>query len=240
MSRIARVVVPGIPHHITQRGNSRQDVFHCDEDRRLYLKLYTEYAKRFSLATWGWCLMDNHVHLVGVPERQESLARTLGRAHADYSRYYNLRYGKSGHRWEARFFSCPLEGQHSWAALRYVERNPVEAGMVRDAADWRWSSARAHATGQDPDGFLTMASWSSEFGCNQWRWELGMAPEDDVWARQFREATSRGRPLGSTEFVERLEQESGRMLRPQKVGRPPKKLLETASTDLPLLAEIGY
>ena len=223
MPRIARVVAPGFPHHITQRGNGRQDVFRCDEDRRLYLQLYLEFAARFRLVTWGFCLMSNHVHLLGVPEREESLAKTLGRTHSAYARYFNLRYGKCGHLWEARYFSCPLEGDHVWAALRYVERNPVQAGMVREAGAWRWSSARAHIAGLDPDGFLTMGPWREVYDCETWREQLGGQPRDEVSQRELRGATLCGRPLGSKEFVERLEREMGRRLTPRAPGRPRKE-----------------
>jgi putative transposase len=172
MPRIARVVLPGIPHHLTQRGNGHRDVFRGDEDRRLYLDLYRKYSARYQVRTWGYCLVSNHVHLVAVPEREDSLAKALGRTHADYARYFNVRHGGSGHLWESRFFSCPLEGDHVWAALRYVERNPVQGGMVREAGHGRWSSTRAHILGADPDGFLAMDAWRDVF----WTRRLAQRP----------------------------------------------------------------
>ena len=235
MSRIARVVVPGIPHHITQRGNSRQNVFRCDTDRRVYLDLYREYSARFRLATWGYCLMDNHIHLLAVPERQTSLAKTLGRLQSDYARYFNVRYGKCGHLWEARYFSCPIDDDRVWTALRYIERNPVQAGMIDDAVDWRWSSARAHAIGEDPERFLSMAAWRDIYHPSDWQVELGAAMLDAPAIRELRDATLRGRPFGSTEFVERLERELDRALFAKPVGRPRKR----QDSAVPEQVEIG-
>jgi len=222
MSRIARVVVPGLPHHITQRGNGRQDVFRCDEDRQLYLELFLEYSERYRLDTWGFCLMTNHVHLLAVPERPNSLAKAIGRAHADYSRFFNVRYGRSGHLLEARYFSCPVEGPQIWAALRYIERNPVDAGIVGEPQDWRWSSARAHLSLAQPDGFLSMTAWRQSFDSESWRAELARGHDEDA-ARGLREASMRGRPLGSREFAERIGRRLGRTVVPRPVGRPRKK-----------------
>jgi putative transposase len=133
MSRIARIVQPGIAFHITQHGNARQQVFFDDTDRLLYLDLLRENAARFVLNVWAYCLMPNHIHLVAVLLRPTSLARTLGRTHADYARHFNLRQQACGHVWQARFFSCPLDSWHLWHAMAYVERNPVRARIVADA-----------------------------------------------------------------------------------------------------------
>jgi REP element-mobilizing transposase RayT len=144
MSRVARIVVPGYPHHVTQRGNRRADVFETDDDRHAYLRFLKKYGERHGLDIWAYCLMTNHIHLVAVPEREESLARALRDAHTVYAMRFNTRTQMSGHVWQGRFYSCVLDESHLWAAVRYVERNPVRAGMVDRAEDHPWSSARAH------------------------------------------------------------------------------------------------
>jgi putative transposase len=181
--------------------------------------------------------MDNHVHLLALPERTESLSKALGRAHSEYARYFNIRYGKCGHLWEARYFSCPLGGSHIWAALRYVERNPVQAGMVREPHDWRWSSARAHIAGEDPGGFLAMDSWREMYDGETWQMELAPRPQDEVARLQLRAATMRGRPLGSKAFVDRLEHDLGRRLTARRAGRPAKKVAENPAVGVQM--EIG-
>ncbi len=133
MARFARVVAVGPPHHVTQRGNNRQVVFQSDQDRALYLKLLREQSARRRLSIWGYCLMDNHVHLIAAPLSEESLARALRQTHADYARYANVKRGAVGHFWQNRYFSCPMEDGHCWTALAYVERNPVRAGKVQEA-----------------------------------------------------------------------------------------------------------
>ena len=133
---MARAVAVGMAHHITQRGNYRQTVFFDDGDRQLYLAVLQENASRYRLRLLGFCLMSNHVHLIAVPEREDSLACALGRTHADYARWLHIRQRQTGHLWQNRFYSCPLDHAHCWAAMRYVERNPVRAGMVETA--WQW------------------------------------------------------------------------------------------------------
>ncbi|MBI2685202.1 MAG: transposase [Acidobacteria bacterium] len=144
MPRIARIVVPGIPHHITQRGNNRRQVFFTDRDYSLYFRLLREYAQRFELSIWGYCLMPNHIHLIAVPHLPDSLSRTLGRTHADFARIANIQNDTTGHFWQARYYSCPMDDSHTWSALAYVERNPIRAGLTTTAASYIWSSAKAH------------------------------------------------------------------------------------------------
>jgi putative transposase len=152
MSRMARVVLPGCWHHVTQRGNLRQAVFFEASDRQFYLELLRQNCLRFRVAIAGYCLMGNHVHLLAIPSRENGLAHALGRTHNDYARWLNLRRFHSGHLWQNRYYSCPLDEAHGWEALRYVELNPVRAGLVTCAADWPWSSARAHVSGTDTGG----------------------------------------------------------------------------------------
>ena len=141
MPRTARVVIPGCVHHVTQRGNNRQDVFFVDADRQMFLQYLREAAERFALRVEGYCLMTNHIHLVVTPQREDSLAGALKRVNQLYAQYVNRLHGRSGHLWQNRFFSCPLDREHLWRALVYVERNPVRARLCRKAWQWQWSSA---------------------------------------------------------------------------------------------------
>ncbi len=144
MPRVARVVIPGCPHHVTQRGNNRGDVFFVDDDRQAYLEMLQEQGERFGLEVQGYCLMTNHVHVIATPEHEDSLAKAIGHTHWLYTRYVNSLHGRSGHLWQNRFYSCTLGDEHFWTAMAYVERNPVRTKLVRRAWRWPWSSAAAH------------------------------------------------------------------------------------------------
>ncbi|TAN56117.1 MAG: transposase, partial [Rhodospirillales bacterium] len=144
MARLARVVAPGLPHHVTQRGNRRQPTFFDEGDYRLYLDLLADNAQRFGLQVWAYCLMPNHVHLIAVPEAQDSLTRALAETHRRYTRDINRRKGWKGFLWQGRFASFVLDEPHLLAAARYVETNPVRARLVEQPEDWAFSSARAH------------------------------------------------------------------------------------------------
>jgi putative transposase len=229
MPRLGRAVAVGLPHHLTQRGNNRQDVFFTADDRRLYLGLLAANAARFRLRLWGWCLMTNHVHLVAVPETPEALAAAVGRTHFEYARAINRLHGRSGHLWQGRFFSCALDGEHARAALVYVERNPVRARLARRAWAWPWSSAAAHVGdgGAEADGPLAADdSPAARLGPAAWR-ELLVRPEDAALTAQLRGSTRTGRPLGTDSFVSKLEAFLGRRLRALPSGRPRKTARET-------------
>lgn len=220
MARFARVVIEDVPHHVTQRGNARQAVFSSDEDRVTYLALLRLYSGLHGLALLGYCLMSNHVHLIAVPRSSQALARALKHAHGRYAVYWNARQFSTGHVWQGRFYSCPLDDSHLWAALRYVELNPVRAGMVERAETWEWSSAGAHCDTGEPDPMLEMERWRKRWTGVEWRDFL--AAQSTGEARALRESTHTGRPLGSAEFVARLEKLTLRPLAPQKGGRPKK------------------
>jgi len=214
---------------VTQRGNNRQDVFSVAGDREVFLQYLREAAERFALRVEGYCLMTNHIHLLVTPQREDSLAEALKRANQGYAQYVNRLHGRSGHLWQDRFFSCPLDQEHLWRVLAYVERNPVRARLCRKAWLWAWSSAAAHCGGQDPSGLLDMAAWRQEMSPARWRRTLER-PDDDRLVASLRLSTSRGRPLGSDRFVAKLETLLGRRLRPLPPGRPPKpKNKRTAS-----------
>jgi putative transposase len=193
--------MPGVPHHITQRGTDRQTVFFARRDRRVYLELLREQARGTDLRILAYCLMRNHIHLIAVPGQEDSLAIGLRRAHGRYAQYLNARRGRTGHLWQNRFFSCPLEGAHLSAALRYVERNPVRAMLVSSPEDYVWSSAPAHLMGKDPTGLLDMRFWEQSGGLPYWM-QLIHSDEDESARRDLRKATYAGRPLGSVGFVE--------------------------------------
>ena len=211
------------PHHVTQRGAGRQTVLFTDRDRAVYLDAFFDYATRYSLRVWGYCLMSNHVHFVVVPERERSLARVFGLTHSDYARYGNLVRRSCGHFWQARFFSCALDERHAWKALSYVERNPVRAGMVERAEDYPWSTAAAHCLEDPLDGRLDLREWQGLFSGERWREALRIGVEEEALEERIREATRRGCPLGSAAFVERIGRALGRDLRPRPPGRPPKQ-----------------
>ena len=218
MARLARVVAPGIPHHVTQRGNRRQPVFFEPADYALYLGLLRTQAQRWGLQLWAYCLMTNHVHLIVVPAREDSLARGLGEAHKRYTRAINFRQGWRGYLWQGRFASVPLDMTHLVAAIRYVERNPVAAGLVAEATAYPWSSARAHVLGT-PDPLLSPCFLSADIP--DWRAFLA-DPEDEASRRQLEQSLQTGRPLGDPRFVTQLEQQLGRRLQKQRPGRKPR------------------
>lgn len=223
MTRIARVVVPGVAHHITQRGNNRQDVFFTDDDRRLYLGLLKEESHRHGLKIIAYCLMTNHVHLVVVPKTAGSLAQALGRTHWRYTRAINRLHRRSGHLWQNRFFSCALDGEHLLHGVRYAERNPVRARRVRLAWRYRWSSAAVHAgEADDHAGILDLTDWRQMYSPAQWR-KILQHEGDDLMTTRIRNSLRTGRPLASDHWIARLEHRINRRLRALPVGRPHKE-----------------
>jgi len=131
MARLARVVAVGVAHHVTQRGNRRQQVFFNDQDYAAYCALLAEGCRAAAVAVWSYCLMPNHVHLILVPSDERGLRAALAEAHRRYSRRVNFREGWRGYLWQGRFASVPMDGAHTLAAARYVELNPVRAGLAR-------------------------------------------------------------------------------------------------------------
>ena len=230
MSRRSRVVIPGFPHHVTQRGNNRRDVFFLNADREIYLKLLRKYCSEHSVGIVGYCVMTNHVHLIVTPLREDSLAKALGRTHNDYSRWLNVSRSESGHVWQSRFYSCPLERHHLWAALAYAERNPVRAGMVAAAEEWPWSSAAAHLQSPACAGeWLQMEIWKKNWSPETWRVALTQGLNEASFQARLAEATRTGRPLGDEGFVELCERQCGTFLRPQKRGPKAKSNVEDAA-----------
>jgi putative transposase len=148
MPHVARKVVPGLPHHVTQRGNRRQLVFFNEGDYVLYRHLMAEHRLLENVSLWAYCLMPNHIHLILTPETETALSSAVGQAHRRYTTAINRREGWTGNLWQGRYGSAPLVDDAAvLAAARYIERNPVEAGLVKRPEDWIWSSARAHLSG---------------------------------------------------------------------------------------------
>jgi len=218
MPRTARVVVPGMPHHITQRGSRRFDVFRDEADRLEYLTLFAESCREFLLRIVAYCLMTNHVHYVAIPERPDSIRRVFHRVHGTHAHRFNIKYGFVGHLWQERPFSCVLDEAHLYNAVRYVEQNPVRAGMVAKPSDYRWSSARAHCSSEadpllnDHSELLKITNWTA------WL-ETQENPETN---QLLRDCTSTGRPCGSEDFVRHVEQTAHRDFTRKKPGPKPK------------------
>ena len=219
MARMARIVIPNIPHHITQRGNRSQKVFFSGKDKTAYLNLLHKHAQDAGLTFWAYCLMDNHVHLIAVPEKEDSLAKGIGDTHKYYTRMVNFRENWRGYLWQGRFSSFPLDEKYLYAAIRYVERNPVRAGIVKRPEDYEFSSAKAHVY-KTNDLLL-----SDNFVIEEIKdWKEYLAEDDkDQDVKLFKKHTRVGRPLGQEGFIEKLEKMTGRTLKPQKAGRKKKK-----------------
>jgi putative transposase len=218
MSRLARVVVPGYPHHITQRGNRRQQTFFCDEDYQAYIALMSEWCSKMCVAIWFYCLMPNHVHLIAVPESEDGLRRAIGEAHRRYTRRINFREGWRGHLWQGRFSSFVMDNKYLMTAVRYVSMNPVKSGLVKRPEQYHWSSTAAYLYGKkDP---LVNVSGLNE-RVDNWA-QFFSQPVDSMVAEKMRKHEQTGRPLGSENFVMKLEKILDRMLMPKKAGRKPK------------------
>jgi putative transposase len=215
MARFARVVIPGCPHHLIQRGNRRLRVFFSDEDKAFYLTLLKRQIEKHGISIWAFCLMDNHVHIIAVPGAKDSFARGIGEAHRKYTSVINTREDWKGYLWQGRFITYPLDEGHLFAAVRYVERNPVRAGLATVAESYEWSSARAHVR---EEAHPLLSSFPMEKAIPNWSTYLGQndSPED---VKKFVQHEHTGRPLGSEDFVKRLEVLTGRVLAPKQKGR---------------------
>ena len=217
MSRLARVVIPGYPHHVTQRGNGRARTFFGDDDYALYRDLLAEHCGAAGVEVWGWCLMPNHVHLILVPSDADGLRRALARVHRHYAGVIQARRKRSGHFWQGRFGAVAMDEEHLAAALRYVSLNPVRARLVERVQDWRWSSTSAHLRGKD-DRLTALKPIKERFP--RFADLLASEPETDLFDR-LRAAESIGRPLGDDRFLSRLERRTRRVLKPGKRGPKP-------------------
>jgi putative transposase len=215
MPRLARIVMPGMPHHVTHRGNRKYVIFRDDHDRKTYLRILREQCVKLALRIWAYALMINHVHLIAVPSKEETMGAVLRNAHGTYTDYFNTKYSQVGHLFGGRYKSAVLDEAYLFNAVRYVERNPVRAGIVARAEDYRWSSAAAHC-GLREDLLLSddlpllsqITDWSVWLG-----YEL---TQDEI--SFIRSRTHTGRPCGDDRFLRELGKQLGRDLLPKKRG----------------------
>jgi putative transposase len=233
MARLARSVLLGYPHTVSQRASREQTVFEGDADYRCYLSWLRECAERYFLDIWAYCLMPNHSHFVCVPKTGDGLARTFNTLHMKYAQYFHKKKSLNGQLWRGRFLSCPLDEPSVFEEVRFIETNPVRAGLAERAEDYLWSSARCHAIGE-PDPVLIVGS---ETGpalnmlagvpmCREipgWRSYL-TAGADEAIVKRTRERLKTGRPAGDVEFVRKLEGIVGRKLGSMPRGRPRKTI----------------
>ncbi len=197
MARLARVVLPGYPHHITQRGNRRQDVFFQEGDYAYYLELLVAWCAHEHIEIWAYCLMTNHVHLIVKPAKKSNLGKAIGEVHRRYTRMVNRRENWTGYLWQGRFASYPMHKSWLLKAAAYVELNPVKAGIVKHAWDYRWSSVHAHLAGKDQDGIIKPEKLLALAG--DWRAYLKAARAYSD--NEFEQHERTGRPLGDERFI---------------------------------------
>jgi len=221
MPRIARIVIPNYPYHITQRGNNKRNIFSEDRDKEKYLSYIDGYSDNYHLSILSYCLMDNHVHFVAIPGNENSLSKTYGQAHHRYSYYYNKKMNASGHLWQGRFYSCLLDERHLISVIRYVERNPVRARLVGKAWEWKWSSARARTGRADAQIKLVDIRAFIEIDRSEWEGYLD-TEESERELDAIRRNTMQGRPYGGKEFMDSIGKKVGTSLRVFARGRPKK------------------
>ncbi|MEW6535165.1 MAG: transposase [Candidatus Auribacterota bacterium] len=223
MPRIARAVATGFPHHVTQRGNYRQDVFFDDADRTLYLSFIQEYSQQNKLSVLAYCIMSNHVHFIVIPEEDTSLSNTFKLAHMRYSKHFNQKTGYGGgHLWQGRFYSCVLGQNHLLAAVRYVERNPVRAKLTDKPWLWRWSSC-AYNCGEVSESLISLTGLSGYLAGSAFDWKAYVDSADyELFTTGLKRSTMTGRPMGAPDFVADVEKKLDRRLHALKRGRPLK------------------
>jgi len=220
MPRVARLVIPGYPYHITHRGNNKQTIFITEEDKRKYLYLFEEARKKFNMKVIAYCIMNNHVHYIAIAQDALSFARTINTAHMGYARYFNHKYSCVGHLWQGRYYSCILDDAHLIAAVRYVERNPVRAGIVSKPWDWVWSSAREHLE-LEYKGIILLENVNVYIPLSSWREYIDM-PDLDTDIREIRKQTFAQRAWAEDSFKDLIETKYGVQLKSKKRGRPKK------------------
>ncbi len=220
MPRLARAVFACVPHHITQRGNRREDVFFTEADRKVYLNWLREYCDQHAVDILAYCLMTNHVHIIAVPRVEDGLQRVFKPLHMRYAQRINRERAWKGHVWQGRFFSSPLDENYLWAAVRYVERNPVRAKMVRKPENYPWSSAAAHCRLRTDHVLTSNPVWLKQFEAienwSAWLAEGGASEELEVLRRNV----EKGLPCGTEKFIRKLEKIAGRTLQARPPGRP--------------------
>ena len=224
MPRTARIVAEGFPHHITQRGNYRQNVFDNPTDMTKYFEFISMYTNKYNVKILSYCLMNNHVHFIVIPEKTDSISKAFNRAHFRYSQYYNKKKNIKGHLWQGRFYSCVIDKDEAYllAAMKYVERNPVRAKIAKKPWEWKWSSAGYHTGEGESD--LNVAEIGEFTGINEKEWKKIIEETDKgEQIEEIRKVTGVGRGFGGEGFIKKLEKELKVTLRILKAGRPKEK-----------------
>ncbi|MBU1043379.1 MAG: transposase [Candidatus Omnitrophica bacterium] len=223
MPRIARIVAVGLPHHITQRGNYKQEIF-CDEsDRREYLNYIAEEIQKYKVKVLAYCLMKNHVHFIAVPEEETSIGNVFKYANMRYSLYFNRKRGVGGHLFQGRFFSSIMDEKHTLVCARYIERNPVRAKILKEPVAWQWSSARVHC-GNDFNDFLGVNKLFNYIEIPKHEWKKFISEDDaETDIKEIKEQTRKGRPMASIEIMRKIEERLNRKLLVKPRGRPKTK-----------------
>jgi putative transposase len=206
-----RVTTPGLTYHAILKGNRGEAVFRDDSDRQVFLNLMDDVFNKEGLVLKQYCLMDTHIHTLQLPEFDQSLSRGNGQLQRRYAMYFNAKYGYAGHLFQGPFWSCPLDQEHYCNACRYIAYNPVKAGMVERPEDWPWSSSYQQT-------------------------DLGAPPTEEE-IQILRLHASSGRPLGSDAWVQKLEEMTGRRLRPLPPGPKP---LAKQSPDMPIEVVVNH
>ena len=219
MARLARAVFPGLPHHVTQRGNGRQQTFFSDEDYALYRDLLAEHARAANVEVWAWVLMPNHVHLVLVPQDEDGLRRCLSAVHRRYAGHIHARLKRTGHFWQGRFGCAAMDEAHLGAAVRYLALNPVRARLVDRAEVWPWSSVQVHLGHMLEDGITAPEPVLSRLRTSPKCLPPARMPSCPLAFK----AETIGRPIGSERFLRALESKAARTLLPRKRGPRPKE-----------------
>lgn len=223
MPRHARIVLSHIAHHITQRGNYKQTVFEHQADYKNYCKWFRDYAEKYYVETYAYCLMSNHVHFIVTPKTEDGLARVFNTLHMKYAQYINKRRKVSGHLWQGRFFSCLLDDVHLYRAIRDVEQNPVRAKIVELAWQYDWSSAKEHV------GIVKeIIPLSQAFDRDGESWKRYLRGADEEMSCEMRLKTQRGLAIGTEQFIQKAESKIKRSLVCLNPGRPKNNSIKRA------------
>ena len=222
MPRVSRCVFPNMPHHITQRGNRREDVFFDEDDRTTYLCYLKDYCEKHNVEIIAYCLMTNHIHIVAVPETEDGLKEVFRTCHMRHAQKINKKKGWKGHLWQGRFFSSVLDRDYFWECIRYVENNPVRAKMVKKAEEYKWSSARHYCKIVNDEVITKKSEWNEKRNSIN-NWSKWLREKEDIdKIDKLRRNTLKGLPCGSNDFIKRLERIKDRILSYRPVGRPRK------------------
>lgn len=235
MPRRARVVLPGLPMHLIQRGNNRQACFYSDDDYLFYLDWLARYSREAGCAVHAYVLMTNHVHLLITASMAGGAGEMMKRLGQRYVQYVNRTYRRSGTLWEGRFRSCLTEEEsYVLGCYRYIELNPVRADMVEHPGEYRWSSYRSNAQGEASDLLRPHVCYQALGGDEPRRQaayrELFRYQLDPGLVDEIRGATNGNYALGSPRFQEQVARALGRRAARGKSGRP-RKQVDTSRDD---------